>query len=334
MVHLPQAKGKKVPTCVFLNSTGDGYGLFSIHDSTIACLLADSLHRLGPVTRAAVYIDLYENMLAARGISPQQLLAFDRQALAHEPEELDLNILLDQLSSIYWRFLTPAERVTLAAGLEKSLWEAMSTVTAGNERKLLFRTYSGIVGSREGQERIYHVWKDQQPPAGVKLSEDDYMGLAAGLALRNYPGTPDMLQEMLERIGNTDRRERWRFLTTVLSSDTSVRDSFFASLHDPVVRRKEAWVLAALSYLHHPLRTGYSEKYLPATLDWLEDIQRTGDVFFPQSWLQTSFSYYQSASAAKIVTDFLQRHPGYNPRLKAKLLQATDNLFRAQKIMK
>ena len=333
-VHLRAARGKPVPRCLILNANGYGYGRFVMDGRALPWLAGDSSGRVGAVTRAAAYINFYENMLAGSGFTPRQLLELDRKALAHEPEELVLNVLLDQISSVYWRFLLPAERDTLAAGLENDLWQTMLRVPLDNEKKLLFRTYSGIVLSREGKDRMYAIWKDRRPPAGVKLSEDDYTGLAAGLALREYPGYGQILQEQAGRIQNSDRKERWQFLLPALSADTTERDRFFASLADPQHRRKEAWVLMALSYLHHPLRTGYSVKYLPETLDWLEDIQRTGDVFFPQSWLQTSFAYYQSAAAAAIVTHFLQTHPDYPPKLKAKLLQATDNLLRAQKIIK
>ena len=334
IVPYPGTGGKSKPEYMIQNANGYAYGLLGAGEGMIKWLVEDSMGRIGPVSRAAAYINLYENMLDGRGNSPWQLLGFNRLAVAREPEELNLNLLLDQLSSIFWRFLTPAERTAVAPGLETDLWQAMLRVPAPNEKKLLFRSYSGIVLSREGQDRLYGIWKDQRPPAGVKLSEDDYTGLAAALALREYPEYSAILQEQLGRIQNGDRKARWQFLQASLSADTLVRDRFFASLSDPAVRRKEAWVLTALSYLHHPLRTAYSEKYLPATLDWLADIQRTGDVFFPQSWLGASFSYYQTASAAQIVTDFLQRHPDYNPRLKAKILQTTDNLYRAQKIVK
>jgi aminopeptidase N len=183
--------------------------------------------------------------------------------------------------------------------------------------------------SREGADRLFYIWKDKRPPAGVQLSEDDYTALAAALAIRNYPGYRAVLQEQLSRIQNSDRRERWLWLQPALSNDVAERDRFFAGLKDAGNRRKEAWVLSALGYLHHPLRADASEKYLPATLDWLEDIQRTGDVFFPQSWLAASFGYYQTASAEAVVKGFLEAHPGYNPKLKAKILQATDNLSRA-----
>ena len=119
-----------------------------------------------------------------------------------------------------------------------------------------------------------------------------------------------------------------------LSADVTERDRFFKSLELKTNREKEANVTAALYYLHHPLRQYGSVKYLEKSLQMLEEIQTTGDIFFPQNWLTATFSYYQSAEAAGIVSHFLNTHPDYHPKLKAKLLQATDNLFRAQKLLK
>ncbi|HXB96393.1 MAG TPA: M1 family aminopeptidase [Puia sp.] len=330
VIRLDSAIGREEPISVVFNSDGRGYGLFPMSPVVIAYGPGDS-GISAAVKRAVVCINRYENMLAGREASPADVILNDIAVLGHEPEELNLNLLLEQISSVYWRFLPP--KLPLAGDIEMACWQSMRVVRFDNEKKLLFRTYSNIVQSKAGQDTLYAIWKEQRPPAGVKLSEDDYTNLAAALAIREYPGWRDILTEQLDRIRNPDRRERWLFLQPALSNDTVERDGFFRMLHDAQIRKKEAWVLTALSYLHHPLRTAYSEKYLPATLDWLEDIQRTGDVFFPQSWLQTSLSYYQTASAAAIVRDFLQRHADYNPRLKAKILQAADNLFRAEKLM-
>ena len=118
-----------------------------------------------------------------------------------------------------------------------------------------------------------------------------------------------------------------------VSPDQSVRDSFFYSLKEEKNREKETWVIAALEYLHHPLRTASSEKYLLQTLQLLEEIQKTGDIFFPYSWLNASFGSYQTPSAYKIVTEFLDNNKDYNPKLKAKILQATDPLKRAKELL-
>jgi aminopeptidase N len=332
-VHLARAAGREEPRCVLFNSSGQGYGLFPVDPHSLPWLFGHAGAGPSALMRASAYINLYENMLDGQAVTPRQLLAYDRQALSREPEELNLNILLDQVNSIFWRFLPPMGRDTLARGLERDLLQAMDSVGADNEKKLLFRAFTNMVVSEQGQDHLFAIWKHRQPPSGVKLSEDDYTNLAVALALRAYPDYRLILEEQLARIQNKDRKERLQYLLPSLSDDQKERDRFFASLHSAEARRKEAWVLTALSYLHHPLRTASSEIYLPATLNWLEDIQRTGDVFFPQSWLQTSLSWYQTATAAAGVRHFLQAHPDYNPKLKAKILQAADNLFRAERLL-
>jgi len=326
-VSLPAAIGKAQPLAVLFNSDGRGYGVFPVDARALPLL-----HHGTSLQRAAAYINNYENMLDGQGFSPRQLLEYDRQLLVHEPEELNLNILLDQLQSVYWRFLPATTRDSLAADLERDCWSALQSVPLVNEKKLLFRTFTNIATTSQAMDTIYAIWKQRRAPVGVVLTEDDYTSLAAALSLRNYAGRKAILDEQLTRIHNDDRRQRLIYLLPALSNDEKQRDSFFTSLQVPEARRKESWVLTALGYLHHPLRAASAEKYLQPSLDWLEDIQRTGDVFFPQSWLQASFGWCRTASETKIVRNFLEKHPDYNPKLKAKILQATDNLFRAEKL--
>jgi aminopeptidase N len=286
------------------------------------------------VARASAYINLYENMLNGRGITPRALLNTYRRGLTRETEELNLKLLTSRLSDIYWKFLPPATRTALAPTLEKELWEAMKRAPSPNTRKLLLKAYQNMALTKEAQYTLYRIWARQQPPAAIKLSEDDYTDLALALAVRDYAPENDILQQQLGRIRNTDRQKRLAFLLPALSADVARRDAFFAGLKEARNREKEAWVVTALSYLHHPLRTPASEKYLPESLALLADIQLTGDIFFPYNWLQSTLGSYQTPSAAVTVRSFLQAHPDYNPRLQAKIRQAADDLFRAEKILK
>jgi aminopeptidase N len=117
-----------------------------------------------------------------------------------------------------------------------------------------------------------------------------------------------------------------------LSAVPAVRDRFFDSLRDLANREHEPWVLEALEFLHHPLRASSAEKYIGPSLDLLEEIQATGDIFFPKRWLDVTMGGHSSESAAAIVRDFLDRQVDYPPRLRAKTLQASDGLFRAAEI--
>jgi aminopeptidase N len=87
-----------------------------------------------------------------------------------------------------------------------------------------------------------------------------------------------------------------------------------------------------LGYLHHPLRVQESEKYILPSLELLQTIQTTGDIFFPKRWLDVTLSNYSSDSAVETVRTFLDERPDYNHQLKMKILQAADDLFRANTI--
>ncbi|MCX6217884.1 M1 family aminopeptidase [Spirosoma sp.] len=327
-VTLPAAVGKAVPLFVVFNSSGQGYGLFPVDEAMISQLAMLK----NPVTRAAAYINLYENMLAGQAVTPTQLVATYQKLLSNEPEELNLRLLTSQLSDIVWTLTSPEMRPALAASVEQDAWRTMEAEKAPGKKKLLFRLYQSIAFSTEARNRLYGIWNEQKAPAGVTLTEDDYTALALALAVRDYPAE-GILTRQLARIKNPDRRNRLKFMTPALSSDVAERDAFFRSLASETNREHEAWVTSALSYLHHPLRAETSAKYLPKSLDLLEEIQRTGDIFFPESWLRSTLSNYQTPETARLVRTFLADRPTYNARLRAKLLQAADGPFRASKLV-
>jgi aminopeptidase N len=324
VADLSETEGMKRPSFILFNSGGEGYGLFPT-DGDLYNSLTDIQ---SPLQRTSAYISLYENMLAGRYIKPLPLLNLYIRALSTEKEEMSLRLITGYISSIYWQFITPQNRAKISDELEGSLWQAMQQQQSANNKKILFGTYQSIYLSAQARTNLYNIWKQQQAPTGVKLSEDDYTSLSFSLALRNDADTT-ILTQQYQRITNPDRKKRFEFIRPALSPDVKVRDQFFHSLQDVKNRSKESNVLTALGYLHHPLRQNTAVKYLAKSLDMLETIQVTGDIFFPQSWLSATFGSYQSAEAAHIVTEFLAAHPNYNEKLKAKILQSTDNLMRA-----
>ena len=95
-------------------------------------------------------------------------------------------------------------------------------------------------------------------------------------------------------------------------------------------RRRETVGARGLAYLHHPLRAAAAEKHIAASLELLREIQRTGDIFFPKRWMDATLSGHQSASAARMVSDFLAAlPPDYPERLRRIILSSADDLFRA-----
>ena len=327
-VTLKAAEGTQRPSFILFNASGDGYGLFPAGKN----MLADMDLLKDPLMRLSGYINLYENILNGSVLTPQEFLDTSIKNLATEKEELIINLLSGQISTLYWQFILPAERAKIAATIEKSVWQSMQKENDAAKKRILFLLYKNIAITKPAADTIFHIWKTQQAPQGVLLTTEDYTSMAADLAIRQYPYADTILNAQLSRITDADRKARFKYLLAPLSNNVSIRDSFFHSLSVKANRMNEAWVLTALSYLHHPLRAAYSEKYLPETLELLGDVQQTGSVFFAMRWLNTSFGSYQSQSAVDIVHSFLDKHPDYNPILKRKIYQATDMLFRAERI--
>jgi len=182
--------------------------------------------------------------------------------------------------------------------------------------------------SSEGMEKLYDVWQRGVLPGSQKLSEEDLSTLALGLSLKRHRESDSIIGKQLSDIVNTDRKRSFEFVIPSVSNDEAVRDRFFESLADPANREKEPWVLEALGYLHHPLQSHASVRYLQRSLEMLEEIKNTGDIFFPGNWISTTLSGHRSAEAWDIVNRFLEERPDYPEDLKLKILQASDHLYR------
>ncbi|GAB3818168.1 hypothetical protein GCM10028895_15100 [Pontibacter rugosus] len=101
-VILDEAAGKEKPQFILFNSSGQGYGVFPVEQAML-----QQLYKLeNPVQRASAYINLFENMLNGREITPMQLLSFYQNGLTQEQEELNIKLMTGQLSEIYWQLLT------------------------------------------------------------------------------------------------------------------------------------------------------------------------------------------------------------------------------------
>ncbi|HIB8180634.1 TPA: M1 family metallopeptidase [Elizabethkingia anophelis] len=326
---IPELKGRQKPLFVLQNSSGIGYGVFNVDNDLISgfSLIKD------PVNRASAYISLYENMLGGSGITPQELLHFFAGQLQKESTELNLRLITGYISGIYWGFLTESIRSKESESLENIVWNALQKQAAVNNKKNLFDCYQGIFRSRKAYDNLYTIWKSQTAPQGITLNDEDFTNLALALSLRNNNNN-DLLQEQLTRIKNPDRINRFKIIMKAASSDKKIRDEFFNSLAERQNRSNESAVGSALVYLHHPLRQHTSINYLPQTLELLKEIQKTGDIFFPDNWLRSTFSSYQNPKALTVVNRFIQQNPDYNSILKNKILQATENLRRVQKLVK
>lgn len=323
---LPEALARDESRLV-LNADGYGYGLFPAAEETLT-----HWREIDALPLAALLVNLYEQMLESGRPSPASHLERLLEISADTQNQLLLKLTLGQLRTIYWTLLDDPVRDSLAPVLEARLWDAIATGDSGSLRKLHFMALADIALTPPALERIYRIWAGQQALDGLPLAERDFIRLARLLAIKRPQSADAVLREQLARTENPDQRRRLAYEMPSLSPDPAQRAAFFASLKDAGNRETEAWVLEALANLHHPLRVAQSREFLPESLELLEEIQVTGDIFFPAGWLRATLGNHHSDEAVAVVKDFLAARPDYNPQLRMKILQAADPLLRANRL--
>ena len=184
-----------------------------------------------------------------------------------------------------------------------------------------------------GYTWLKRIWAKEESISGLPLSERDYIALASELALRGKSDNQAILNSQLDRINNSDRKARFAFIMPALSNEENVRDEFFESIKKEENRAREPWVQSAVGYLNHPIRAVSAEKYILPSLELLDEIQRTGDIFFPARFISATLGGHQSENAVQIVNSFLDDRPDYSPQLRLKILQAADGLYRSANIL-
>ena len=331
-IKILEAEGLRKPNYILPNGVGVGYGYFKMDSGTRSFLLENLPKINDPYLRGIIWLNVWEDMLNGN-IKPVEMIELCINALKTEDDILNTQRILTRLNSTFWNFLTQDQRQDKAVELESILSQHMNEANTLTTRSMYFRSLRSMILTDNGYEWLKSVWMKTDSIKGVTLSERDYITIASELALRGKNDNKEILNTQLNRISNPDRKSRFKFIMPSLSNDLIVRDEFFESIKIEENREVEPWVQSGVTYLHHPLRVKESEKYIRPSLELLEEIQKTGDIFFPARFIGATLSRHQSLSAKNIVNQFLEDYPNYSPPLKLKILQAADNLFRASTIV-
>lgn len=321
---------------VFPNQDGTGYGYFKMDSASKAWFFkhydpaAPALR--DPVFRGAMLVNCWEGLLRGDGPAPAQFVTHTLNALPKEQNPLLVDYLLGNLQTTWWVFLNAKQRAESQDLIERSIWQLLNSTTDKGIQTSYFKAFKAMALTDDGWQKMHGLWTGKLEVKGLVLSEDDKISLAYELALKGKGDPKPILQTQLNATKNPDRKARMQFVIPALSTSEAERDAFFETLKKEESREKEAWVLDALAYLHHPLRTRSALKYLRPSLDLLQEIQLTGDIFFPTRWLHSTFAGHSSPEAAAIAQAFLKAHPDYPYFLKNKILQATDMLDRSVKL--
>ena len=298
------------------NTDERGYGLFIPDEQSRAWLLAHWQEMTDDTARQSLLMLLYENY-QHRLITDKEWINALLNGLKTEKNALIASTLCGYLSG-------PMQKLK-DEKLEETIWLWTEKHPIASCRLQLIRCLISNASAPQSIDKLYQLWEKQSHPM---LNERDYMTMAYELALYNPEKYENILTTQRNRITNPDRLRQFDFISQAVTPDTLQMDTFFQSLLKAENRRIEPWAASALAYLNHPLREKYAVKYIRPGLEVLQEVQRTGDIFFPKNWVSALLRNHNSKEAYQEVQAFFKAHPGYSPLLTNKILQAAWPLYK------
>ena len=313
---------------------GLGYGDFVLPAAMLDALAADLSAIVDPLTRGAALVTLWESILEGR-IPAARVRKTLMITLPLERDELNVARQMGYLQSLFWRFSSADERTALAPALEALLRDGLTRAGTISLKSAWFNAVRSTATTPETIAWLRRVWNREEPVPGLPLSENDETDLALDLALRGATDAHAMLDGQEARITNPDRKARFVFVRPALADSAATREALFERFKDVANRRREAWVLEAMGYLHHPVRAGSARHLIVPALQMVREIRDTGDIFFPKRWADAALGGHRSPEAAADVRAYLDSLPAnYPERLRWVLLASADPLFRAATIVR
>ena len=298
------------------NTDERGYGLFIPDEQSRAWLSAHWQEMTDDTARQSLLMLLYENY-QHRLITDKEWINALLNGLKTEKNALIASTLCGYLSG-------PMQKLK-DEKLEETIWLWTEKHPIASCRLQLIRCLISNASAPQSIDKLYQLWEKQSHPM---LNERDYMTMAYELALYNPEKYENILTTQRNRITNPDRLRQFDFISQAVTPDTLQMDAFFQSLLKAENRRIEPWAASALAYLNHPLREKYAVKYIRPGLEVLQEVQRTGDIFFPKNWVSALLRNHKSKEAYQEVQAFFKAHPGYSPLLTNKILQAAWPLYK------
>ena len=310
-IKLPRNAEVVIPNC-----DGRGYGLFILPNKTIKWMMEHIGEVEDDLMRQSMVTMLNEVYEWRNGVTECDARAWLDFLLNYIPCEKNYLV-----ASTLNGYLTKPMLEVGTAEDEARLWEIATTCDNAALSRRLKMTLAHVMRSEEVYATMYELWETK---SDTMLNESDYMTLAYELAVRYPERYNEIYSTQLERISNADRRNQFEYIMRGTHPDMEVRDTLFESLMEPENRRIEPWTATLLGYLNHHLRQEEAVKYIYRGLEEIEEVQRTGDIFFPRNWAGALLGGHTSDAAKAEVERFLNDHPELNQLLRNKILQAAD----------
>ncbi len=310
---------------LYLNAKGNVYGFVEIDAVSINYFLKNLSGLEDDLLRASLLSDLTENLYEKRLGSDDYLKMLIR-SIPLEPNLVVYERMLSALESCFLYKTSDGQRAAICTSLESMLWEEFRI--RHEQKPAIINTIIKLAITNESLLKLQDLLAGKNSKVDFSLSPEQQNELALQLALKMPQKAIEIMDKQEKRMTNPDKKAWFQFVRQSLQPGKQDRDHFFNQLLEAKNREHEPWVDQAMAFLNHPLRQNESVEYIRPALDKLEEIQQTGDIFFPKSWLDNLLKGHSTPEAGSVVKKFLKDHPAYPGNLREKILQSADHLIR------
>ncbi len=291
------------PDGVVASLDGSGYGRFVMRRQDAEWLMErlEVSHGEAEATqRLAALSMLYDQWLMHR-LEGYRLARLCMTRLALEENSMVFSHLTNCLGSVM-STMSATER----HWYEQKIYAlSQSPLLTADLQRQLKRSFYASFCKPELVDSVYKVWSEHDDDQFV---ERDYNAMAYVLAMRRPAEWREILATQRERLKTIDEQREFDFVSRACNPSADERMKLFESLRDVDNRRVEPWASGLLSLLCHESRGEEVARDVKPGLALLQEIQQTGDFFFPTNWIGALLGGQRSAAAREVVEAWISSH--------------------------
>jgi aminopeptidase N len=321
--------GRPAPAWIHANGRDLAYGLVLLDPRSTAALERRIGESKDALQRALLWVSLWDLVREAM-LSPERFIRVALRELPREADEEVANAILGRLARATRAYLGDVQRDALGPDVERVLLlGARDPGRPYGLRKAHLDTYIRVAASPQAMERL-DAMLDSATVAGDTLRPPTRWNIVTRLQMLGAPSADRRLAEETAR-DTTAEGARRAFVAGAARVDAATKRAYFARyFNDPMLN--EDWVTASLEAFNSIEAQVLTRQFLPAALDSLAWIQQHRRIFFLGAWLGAFLDGQTDEEAPLVVRSFLASRPDLPADLRAKVLQAADELERTVRI--
>ena len=323
-------RGAPAPALLFANAGDQAYALTLLDSATVGWLEGEGMARVrDPFLRAMLWGALWDMVRDAR-LAPSRFLDLALRQLPAEGDEQLVGGLLGRVSRATGAYLSEGQRTARQAAVEAALWQGAAD--AGRPygiRKAHLDAWIRVAASPPALQQL-DALLDSSSAAGAPLRAPTRWAIVTRLVARGAPGAAERLAAETAR-DRTPEGARGAFVAAAAEPSAAVKADYFRRYFADASLNEE-WASASLDAFNDAGASTLSRPYLVAALDSLPWIQRNRRIFYLGAWVNAFIGGQGSGEALDAVQGFLRARPALAADLRAKVLQALDELERTVRI--